>query len=626
MFAESLATPTAVFVIAVLIAVAAQTMASRLRFPPILLWLAAGMLLGPYGLHWLQADLLAPALHTIVELGLAVILFEGGLNLNLKALREHGWVVGWLVIIGPLLTTFMGGAAAHYLAAMDWPMALLFGALIAVGGPTVITPIVRQVRLGRTISHILIGEAMLVDGIGAILAIVMLQVALTPEMPTSYIFQDLFIKAAVGASVGYFGGRLLAVILRSDLCKDAELRAILTLAVAWGLFLLADSLSSQAGLLAMLVAGGVLQRMELPDIQRLRHFKGSLSVLLISVLFVLLAAHLNLGVLSEYLVEGLAIFVFLALIVRPLVVLLSSLGSNLTWPEIAYLSGMAPRGVVAAAIASLFALILEQNGHTQSDMLLALVYLIIIVSVLVYSLLAGPLKKALQIQGGDERSLLIIGGGQIGAEVGRALGEDREVRFLDLNVEVVNNLQRSGFFAVRGNALDPLFMEIVHAEEIGGALIMTGSSDHNMLIARLVKEEFHVPEIYVALQEGDEEKHANLMRQLGAKRLFAKPYQFTYWNDQAYRKRLIYEHRSIDPGSPLIGKRMREARIPHGVLPICIIHEGKTVPPHDDYQFSEGDEIKFLLRPERIQEGQPLLLPPAAPAAQELRGTQTAQT
>jgi len=218
----------------------------------------------------------------------------------------------------------------------------------------------------------------------------------------------------------------------------------------------------------------------------------------------------------------------------------------------------------------------------------------------------------LQIEGGDERSVLIIGGGQVGAELGRALGEDREIRFLDLNAEVIGGLKRSGYDAVCGNALDPLYWEICHAEEIGCALIMTGSSDHNLLIARLAHEQFHIPEVYIALQEKDEVKHASMIHQLQARRLFAKPYNYTYWNDQAYRKRLAYESRYIEPGSALIDVRMADSRIQHGVQPVAIVRDGLTLVPHDELLFAAGDEIKMLMRPERSQENQPLILPPSS--------------
>jgi NhaP-type Na+/H+ or K+/H+ antiporter len=604
------ATPTAAFVIAVLIATSAQMLANRFRFPPILLWLFAGMALGPFGLHALHIETVQPALHTLIELGLAIILFEGGLNLNLKALRANGWVVGRLVMIGSALTISIGGAAAHYIAGLDWTPALLFGALVSVGGPTVIMPVIRQLRLGRNISQVLAAEAMLIDVIGAILAIVMLQVALTPDMSHMLVARQILEKIAVGAGIGLAGGRLLAWLLASRWARDFDIRSIVALAVAWGLFLLADSISRQAGLLAMLMMGAALQRMEIPDIQRLRHFKGSLSMLLISVLFVLLAAQLDLSLMYDYLWQGLLIFLILAVIVRPLIAFLSTLGSRLSFSERAYLAGMAPRGVISAAITSLFALILLENGHVQSGMMMALSYIVIILSILCYSLLARPLKQRLAIDGGDERSVLIVGGGRLGAELGRALGEDREVRFLDLNAEVVTSLKHSGYHAVCGNALEQLYWEIVHAEEIGSALIMTGSSDHNLHIARLAHDHFHIPFIYIALQEGDEEKHASLIHQLQTRRLFARPYSYTYWNDQAYRKRLLFESRFISPDSQLVDRRMADARIPHGVQPIVIVRHGQSYIPHDDFIFAAGDEVKLLVRPERIQQGQPLVSPP----------------
>ncbi len=517
-----------------------------------------------------------------------------------------------MLVFGPLLTIMIGASTAHMVTGIDWPLALLFGALVSVSGPTVILPIIRETRLGRNISHILTAEAMLIDVVGAILAIVFLQVALTPEISRSLIAQDILIKIAVGVVIGLVGGRLLAMLLSSNWCKDADIRTILTLSSVWGVFLLSDSISSQAGLLAVLMMGAILQRMEVYDIQRLKHFKGSLSMLLISVLFVLLAANMNLAVLIDYLYPGLLIFAILACIARPLAVLFSTVGSRLSFNESVYLAGMAPRGVVAAGIASLFALILKENGNAQSEMLVALVYIIIIVSVLSYSLFAKPLKKMLAIEGGDERSVLIVGGEQIGAELGRALSEDREVRFLDSNEEVVTSLKHSEYNAIYGNVMDPLYWEIIHAEDMGAVIILTGSSGHNLLLARLASENFHTPEIYVALKEDRDEKYSNLIHRLQARRLFGKPYSFTYWNDQAYRKRLVYESRFIEPDSPLIDEKMGNVSITHGMQPIAIVRDGKTLIPHDDLKFAAGDEIKLLMRPERTQEGQALFLPPTS--------------
>ncbi len=602
---------TETFVIAVLLAVSAQAVAGYLRLPVIVLWLVGGMLLGPWGLHLLNVSAIQPAMEPMIELGLAVILFEGGLNLNLRALREQGWLVGRLVLFGPLVTMLLGGWLLHLISGVPWDLALLFGSLVAVGGPTVIIPIVRQTRIDRKLRHVLTGEAMLIDAVGAMLAIVMLQIVIAQRLDVPSFLPALLVKFMVGIVCGWIGGRVLSLLLGGGWLKDVELRPALTLAVVWALFHLANDVSEQAGLMAVLVAGAVLQNKELPDIQRLRYFKGSLSTLLVGMLFVLLAAGLNLGVTVKYLGEGVLIFLALLLVIRPLAVALSVIGAGLSPGQIGFLSLMAPRGVVAAAITALFSVIINRQGIPGGEMLEALVYVIIIFSVLVYGLLAAPLSRLFKVEGSNERSVLIVGGGQIGAELGRALSEDREVRFLDLNAEVIGHLQRSGFQAVRGNALDPIYMEIIHAEEIGVVVAMTGSSDHNLLIAQMVREHFHASEIYVALQQGDEQKQARMIQRLGIRRLFAKAYSYTYWNDQAYRKRLLYETRIIEADSPLIGVRMADARVPHGVQPVAIIRAGHTHLPHDDFRFAAGDEVKMLLRPERMQEGQALIMPPA---------------
>jgi len=601
--------PTTVFVIAVLIAVAAQLASERMRLPPIFLWLLAGMCLGPFGLHVLQTESIEPALHTLVELGLAIILFEGGMNLNLKALKEHHSIVARLVLFGPFFTISIGAIAAHYLTGLDWTLALLFGSLVAIGGPTVITPIIRQVRLDREISHVLSSEAMLVDAVGAIIAIVLLQLSLS-ENPGAWItFQNIIIKLGVGTLIGITGGWLIGRALILNISKQLEMRTIFTLACSWGVYLLANSISEQAGLMAVLMAGATIQRMGVPDIQSLRHFKGSLSILLISVLFVLLAANLDLSLLGAYLWQGVVIFAVLAILARPLAAWSSGIGSKLKARQINFLAMMAPRGVVVAAITSLFALVLQESGNPQTDLLVALVFIIIIASVFIYGFLALPLSRWLKVDGGSDRTILIIGGGQMGAELGRVLGDDREVRFLDLNAEVVKHLQRAGFTAIRGNALDPLYMEIIHAEEVSAVLAMTGSSDHNLLIASLAQEQFHVPEVYVALQEDDSDKHNQLIHKLQAKRLFAKPYTATYWYDQAARKRLVHESQEIEEGSALHGCRMGDARIPHGVQPLAIYRNDVSFIPHDDFRLKCGDHISLLLRPERIQKGQQLILP-----------------
>jgi len=604
--------PTTVFVLAVLMAVVAQVIAERLRTPAILPWLVTGMVLGPFGLHLLHAEMLGEGLHTLIELGLAVILFEGGLNLNLKSLKTHRFVVMRLILIGPLLNTLLGGAAAHWLVGLSWPLALLFGALIAVGGPTVMTPILRQVRVNRALNHILISEAMLIDAVGAILAIVLLQFCLPHG--ASYSWQTFVTiigeKLLIGTVVGSIAGITMTRLLAHRVIANAELRMSVALVLVWVTLVTADAFSAQAGLLAVLVAGAWLQKQDVADIQRLRHFKGSLAMLLIAVLFVLLSSTIDLALLFDHLGEGVLIFMLLALLVRPVVAYLSTVGSQLSSQQVQFIALMAPRGVVAAAVASLFAMILVEAGVAQARLMEALVFCTILLSVVLYSLIAKPISQRLSVSGSDERSVLIIGGGQLGLELGRTLSQSREVRYLDLNSAVITVAKRLGHIAVVGNALDPLFMEVVHAEEVGSVLVMTGSTDHNLLIANLAHDQFRVPNLYIGMQEGDEKKHAKTIRRLGITRLFGKPWTFSYWQDQANRKRLMHTSQLVDADSGLAGYLLSEIRIPHGVQPLAVQRDDVLLLTHDNLKLMENDEILVLLRPERVDEGQSDLLPP----------------
>ncbi|MDQ6964467.1 MAG: cation:proton antiporter [Mariprofundales bacterium] len=608
----SIDTPTTVFVVAVLMAVFAQVVAERLRTPAILPWLITGMVMGPFGVHILHAEMLGAGLHTLIELGLAIILFEGGLNLNLKSLKIHRFVVIRLILIGPLLNTVVGGAAAHWLVGLSWPLALLFGALIAVGGPTVITPILRQVRVNRALNHILISEAMLIDAVGAILAIVLLQFCLPHGV--DYNWQNFVTiigeKLLIGIVVGSVAGVVMTRMLNHGIIANAELRMSVALVLVWTTLVVADTFSSQAGLLAVLVAGSWLQNQNVADIQRLRHFKGSLAMLLIAVLFVLLSSTIDLAMLLENLGVGSLIFILLALLVRPVIAYLSTVGSELSPQQVGFIAMMAPRGVVAAAVASLFAMILADAGVAQARLMEALVFCTILLSVLLYSLIAKPVSRYLQVSGSDETSVLIIGGGQLGLELGRTLAQAREVRYLDLNTEVITAAKRLGHIAVAGNALDPLFMEVVHAEEVGAVLVMTGSTDHNLLIANLAHDQFRVPNLYIGMQEGDEKKHAKTISRLGVTRLFGKPWTFSYWQDQANRKRLMHMSQLVDSDSGLAGHLLSAVRIPHGVQPLAVQRGDELLLTHDNLQLLEGDEILVLLRPERVDHGQSRLMPP----------------
>ncbi len=592
-----------------LLGAAGQWLGNRLRMPPILFWLTAGMLLGPGAAGLIDAGALRDGLPAWIELALVVILFEGGLNLDLRTMRREGGLVGRLLLLGILASLGIGGVAAHVWGGLGWEAAAVFGALAAISGPAVVAPILKHVRVHRRLAQVLLGEAMLVDALGAVLAVVLLQgLAAGAWWPNGAWW--LARTLGVGLAFGLVGGAGLGWLLARAAVRDSELRMVFAVAWVWAFAATAGQFAAQAGLVSAIVAGVVVQRFPVPDIARLKRFKGAIVVWLVSTLFVILAASLDLQALRTALGPGLGVFAALAFVARPLAAWLATLGAG--WPRAdrAFLAAFAPKGIVVAGMASLAGESLAHAEVAGAERFEALVFVVVLAASLVYGLMSGPLKRWLGVRG-PEHTMLIVGGGALALEIGRAM-EGWEVWYLDSDPYAVARMRRAGARAVSGNPMDPLFLELAGAPDAAAALVMTPGTEHNLLIARILRDDFRVETLWVAVEEGDERTYAKLMQRLGVVRAFGKHLSYTYWADQAYRKRLVYETRTIAPDSPLVGCRLADVRIPNGVLPIVIRRGKEATLAHDDWVLAAGDEVVLLLRPERVEEGQPLLLPPVS--------------
>ncbi len=346
-----------------LLGAACQWLAWRMRLPAILFLLLIGILIGP-ATGWLDPDaLMGPLLFPFVSLSVAVILFEGSLTLRFKEIRGLEGVVRRFVTSGVLVTWMVATLAARLIAGLDWQLATLFGAIMVVTGPTVIMPMLRTVRPSARVAGILRWEGIVVDPIGALLAVLVLEFivsagsghALSATLP---IFLETI---AAGAVVGLAAGYLLGEALRRD-WLPVYLYNPITLAAVFCAFALADTLAEESGLLAVTVMGIYLGNRKGVPIEEILEFKESLSLLLVTVLFILLAARLDFAGLQTLGWGVVGVFLAIQFLARPLQVLYCTWGSTLQWGERALLSWIAPRGIVAAAVTALFALQLEQRG------------------------------------------------------------------------------------------------------------------------------------------------------------------------------------------------------------------------------------------------------------------------
>jgi NhaP-type Na+/H+ or K+/H+ antiporter len=384
--------------VTVVAGIAAQVLAGYFHIPSIVLLLLFGILLGRDGLSFLNPSLLGIGLEVVVSLSVALILFEGGLNLQLGELKEVSTSLRNLVTLGVLITFVGAGIAAHWLSEFPWPIAFLYASLVVVTGPTVINPLLKQIGVEKQVSTLLEGEGVFIDPIGAILAVIVLNFVLSGNVQPLILVKALVLRLGIGVALGLGGGCLLSQLLKQDKFLSQELKNLVVLASVWGLFSLAQVLRSESGLVVAVVMGIVLKASNLPSESLLRRFNEQLSILANSVLFILLAADLSIASVFALGWGSVLTVLVLMVIVRPIDILISTWNQGLKWQQQLFLSWVAPRGIVAASLASLFAVSLTKQGINGGDSIKALVFLTIIMTVFFQGLTAPWLASLLNLR------------------------------------------------------------------------------------------------------------------------------------------------------------------------------------------------------------------------------------
>ena len=391
--------PITILISATVVAgIAAQVLAGYFHIPSIVLLLLFGILLGRDGFDFLNPSLLGVGLEVVVSLSVALILFEGGLNLQLGELKEVSSSLRNLVTLGVLITLTGAGMAAHWLSEFPWSIAFLYASLVVVTGPTVINPLLKQIGVEKKVSTLLEGEGVFIDPIGAILAVIVLHFVLSGNVEPLILIKGLVLRLGIGIAIGIAGGWLLSQIIKQDQFLSQELKNLVVLASVWGLFSLAQVLRSESGLVVAVVMGIVLRASNLPSEPLLRRFNEQLSILANSVLFILLAADLSIASVFALGWGSVLTVLALMLIVRPINILISTWNQGFNWQQQLFLSWVAPRGIVAASLASLFAVSLTKEGINGGDSIKALVFLTIMMTVFFQGLTAGWVASLLNLR------------------------------------------------------------------------------------------------------------------------------------------------------------------------------------------------------------------------------------
>ncbi len=459
----------------------AQWCGWRFQIPSILLLLTFGLIAGP-GTGLLNPDsLFGELVFPVASIAVAVILFEGGLSLNLKEFRESGSIILRLITVGGLITWVLSTFFAYVLLDLPLEIASLFGALLVITGPTVIGPMLRQIRPRGRVSHIVKWEGILNDPVGAILAVLILETVLAGGLeaaPGTFI-HGILITLGVGVIGAILGAFILIFAMRHRWLPD-YLHIPVTLSVVIALNSVSNLFQEEAGLVSVTLLGIILANQRTFPIKHIIEFKENLQILLISGLFIVLGARVEPETLFQVGWESLFFLLASILIVRPLSIVASTAGSKLNWKERFFLMLMAPRGIVVTALASVFAFRLSQTGDPNGERLFAEILFVILGTVLFYGIAASVYARKVQIGSSNPQGLIFVGAHPWARMLAVALKRNGiSVALIDSNKNHTEAAKTIGLASYQGNIHSSEFMEEIDFSEIGRGLAVTGNTEIN---------------------------------------------------------------------------------------------------------------------------------------------------
>lgn len=512
--------PLTYFTLVIALGIAAQWLAWRLKLPSILLLLAFGFGLGQFtgvtiDTYLTNTDVLLSA----VGLCVAVILFEGGLTLKFSDLKESGTPVLRLCSIGVVISFLLTYICARYMLNYDWRVASLLGAILVVTGPTVIAPLLRHIKPSRKIGNVVKWEGIVIDPIGAMLAVLVYQVAIAGNVDAALdeVGKALGLTLLVGVVLAFVLAKAIEFLLKQHLIPD-YLHSVFLLAVVATAFAASNAIQAESGLLTVTVLGMALANQKSVSVKHILEFKENLRVLIISVLFIVLSGRVGMEALRSALVPGSILLVTLILVVRPLSVFGSNLFSKrVSFKEQIFLSLMAPRGIVAAAVTAIFALEFDHAVHEGklnaaigevTHQMVPIVFIVIVGTVAFYGLAAAPIARRMGLASKNPRGILFAGGGRWVRLSAKALMKDgHDVMVLDANYNNVARAKLEGIPALRANVLSEYVEDELDLSGLGQLVATTPNDEVNSLAAQHFIHVFGRENVWQVAPRDDDQHH-----------------------------------------------------------------------------------------------------------------------
>ncbi|MBS3758757.1 MAG: sodium:proton antiporter [Desulfobacterales bacterium] len=587
--------PALTIALALVVGMVMQAIAHHIRVPGIVLLLAAGVVFGPDGVGVIHPETLGPALNMIIGFAVAVILFEGGLNLKFSRLKQERRSIRYLIGIGGAITVAGGAVAARFILAWPWQTAVLFGTLVMVTGPTVINPLLKRLKVRRSVATVLEAEGVLIDAIGAVVAIVALEAALSQAHGSPAIWLwHVVSRLGFGIICGALIGMGLVGIFRLRRLIPEGTENVFTLCVVLGLFQGGNALLPESGIAAVTMAGVVMGNFGTHVLEDLAEFKEELTVMLLGMLFVLLAADIRLEQVRALGWPGVATVLTLMFVVRPAAVFAGTQLTELKWKEKLFIAWIGPRGIVAAAVASLFAAELINRGMPGGYELRALVFLVIAATVLSAGLTGGIVASILGLRRPSNFGWVIMGANELARAVAKLLKESgQEAVCIDSNVRHCRAAEADCTRVICGNGLQSRYLARAEIDTRKGAIALTPNEEVNYLFLQRVKAEVKDIFLYSSLQAGGTSLTGDMLARQSAEVIFGVPVDVDLWTHRFQQRRVYLQKWKYAGGTSKEFNVLQYS--PKSFVLAGVIRGGTLFPVGNRLRLKKGEEAFFFV-------------------------------
>ncbi|HOV09133.1 MAG: K(+)/H(+) antiporter NhaP [Spirochaetes bacterium ADurb.Bin218] len=482
----------------------------KFKIPGILLFFFMGILFSPNFLDIINPSALGQGLNIMIAIFVIIILFEGGMSLNMRHVRSLWMPLFKDISLSIIVMICVGFFAARFIVGLPWEVSIVFSSIIIVTGPTVIKPIIRYIPLDSKVKNFLNGESVLIDAVGAILTIIVLQFVLTSnELSHSILgfIRSLFIGVVSGVLFGLF---IRLFINKTKILTPAN-NGFLVLAVVFISYIASEILQPESGLLTVVIVGLILSTIDFKYRDNIFNFIEQITRIFISILFVLLAANFNLKNVTTYLVDG-SIIIGLIILSRFIIIFLSTAKSTFTFREKIFISWLGPRGIVALSIASIAGIKLSAAGVENAHAIETLVFMLISVTVLLQGMSATWVAEKLKIVKKGDGNIIILGVNNISLAIAEKWRDDKtDVIFIDSNKKNCKLAEQKGFPCSEGNGLEPVTYSSILMDNYTSALATSENNEINVLFCSFLKENFGIENLYTILNEKASVELAEMM-------------------------------------------------------------------------------------------------------------------